>query len=496
MPPKTPRKTKEPVDPTSLRRSARVSGTETNTAIPTSKPESSSDDSTETVVPVVFETTRTSPVTWSPTTSPVLGENTITEFEQLLTRGPSSEVISPHTSAFNIADAIDNFNRNIAGPSRTGASSNSPSVISLKDTESDSTLKHTGCVSSDDEPDPDAFEFNPSTASTGKLPIRFDLATFDLEDSSDYIPEDSSQSTDSSVESIESSEVQNLLEEAALNEPTMAGEENDEDRRNPPPPPPVIPVPADPMAMFMAMMQRQQDMMNAQMSAQRDADLAREERQERVRREEMAELRAEMLENRRRPASSTPRSGAKVPTFNLDKDKPIFFTWKEKWEAYIISHGLNEIENNNERMMRIRAELTTAMSDHTLRWFTNQGFTAEQNKDANFLINALEQYIRGTTNPLVQNVELLSLKKSADETVEHFVERIKEKAKLCELNNITDAADYFPMLCLIAGHDNSDTRKKLMLEKVKTFASFQTFFEYPFLLYISSSLKFKNFNYY
>jgi hypothetical protein len=62
------------------------------------------------------------------------------------------------------------------------------------------------------------------------------------------------------------------------------------------------------------------------------------------------------------------------------------------------------------------------MSDHTIRWFGNQGFSNAQKEDPVFLIYALEQYIRGTTNPLVQNVELLSLKKSADESVEHFVE--------------------------------------------------------------------------
>jgi hypothetical protein len=28
---------------------------------------------------------------------------------------------------------------------------------------------------------------------------------------------------------------------------------------------------------------------------------------------------------------SLPRSGAKVPVFNLEKDKSTFYTWKEKW---------------------------------------------------------------------------------------------------------------------------------------------------------------------
>jgi hypothetical protein len=76
------------------------------------------------------------------------------------------------------------------------------------------------------------------------------------------------------------------------------------------------------------------------------------------------------------------------------------------------------------------------MSDHTLRWFENQRITPNGHADAVFLIEALKHYIRGTTNPLVQNIEILSLKKSFDETIEHFVEGIKEKAKLCNLKKI------------------------------------------------------------
>jgi hypothetical protein len=62
------------------------------------------------------------------------------------------------------------------------------------------------------------------------------------------------------------------------------------------------------------------------------------------------------------------------------------------------------------------------------------------------------------------------LKKKPEESVEHFVEKVIEKAKICELDKIKNPADYFPMVCLIAGHDSADTRKKLMLAKVDTFA--------------------------
>ena len=111
-----------------------------------------------------------------------------------------------------------------------------------------------------------------------------------------------------------------------------------------------------------------------------------------------------------------------------------------------------------------------AMADHILRWLSNQGFNDEECNDAEFFINAVENNITGNTNPLVPNVQLLMLKKKPEELVAHFVEKIKDKAKLSKLDKVKNPADYFPMVCLIAGHDSADTQKKLMLVKVDTFA--------------------------
>ena len=489
MPPKGPRKPKEPVDPATLRRSTRGSAPE-NEPLPLltsslsqnlppahTQSSSSKDSSKSIVVDPVFEdnpaSTSSSPTPSTSTLQPGLGDKTLTEFEGLLTAGSPK----PPAQPFSITEALKKFIGTASHPPST-----SPSVVSIQDTDTNSTSPHTGYISSDDDPDADDAEFIPASASTGFLPIQFNQATFDVnDDDSEHIPSDTSTTTDTTVESIHRSEVDDLQADKSDSSIMSEG--------NPLTIPPIAP--ADPMAVCMAMI--------AQMTAQREADQKRyeqekqdakkrEERQEQWRLEEAAqrrdderqrkadydakfdELQRQLLESRKRPTTQAPRSGAKVPTFNLDTDKAIFFCWKEKWEAYIISHSLNLIEDEDEKRIRIRAELTTAMSDHTIRWFGNQGFSNAQKEDPEFLIYALEQYIRGTTNPLVQNVELLSLKKSADESVEHFVERIKEKAKLCELDNIEDASDYFPMLCLIAGHNSADTRKKLMLEKVKTFA--------------------------
>jgi hypothetical protein len=97
------------------------------------------------------------------------------------------------------------------------------------------------------------------------------------------------------------------------------------------------------------------------------------------------------------------------------------------------------------------------MADDKLCWLSNQGFNDEEYNDAKFLMNAVENYIKGNTNPLVQNVELLMLEKKPEGSNEHFIKKIKEKAKLCELDKVKNLADYFPRVCLIAGHDSADT---------------------------------------
>jgi hypothetical protein len=80
-----------------------------------------------------------------------------------------------------------------------------------------------------------------------------------------------------------------------------------------------------------------------------------------------------------------------------------------------------------------------------------QGFDEEQSNDAVYLINAVEADYKGTGNLLFQNVKLLMLKKGPEESVEYFDEKIKKKAQLCELQNVRDPSDNFPLLGFIAG---------------------------------------------
>jgi len=150
--------------------------------------------------------------------------------------------------------------------------------------------------------------------------------------------------------------------------------------------------------------------------------------------------------------------------FDLEKDKPNFNTWKSKWEWHIKGAGFEKL-NEPEKSESLRSELQKAMSDDTIRWVDNQGFSNSQMDDAKFIIVELEKYIKGTTNPLVQVVELITKKKLPNETFEYFVTAIKEKAKLCEFDKIENVADYFQVLCLCANSDSTEVRKKLLLEK-------------------------------
>ena len=157
--------------------------------------------------------------------------------------------------------------------------------------------------------------------------------------------------------------------------------------------PPVIPPVLFPGAQvdFMQFMQWQE----TQRQAEREADRKRSDEMFRLMREEIKASRTSS-----RPAH-TPRSSAKLPTFNMDKDKATFYTWKEKWEAYLIAHGLDTIPDGEECKRRCKAEFTTAMSDNTLRWIGNQNFTDEEAEDPEVLIDAMEAHIKGATNPLV-----------------------------------------------------------------------------------------------
>ena len=187
-----------------------------------------------------------------------------------------------------------------------------------------------------------------------------------------------------------------------------------------------------------------------------------QQRSDKVQRNLMAEL--ENLRKRDNPVAS---SRGKAPVFDLEKDWESFATWKESWNYYIQDlDGMRDIKAKNRKK---RAYLQQALSTFTLKWIGNQGYSVTNRENADFLIERLEFYIRGTTNPLVQITQLFGRKQSQSESVEAFVTDVKERAKLCEFDKVKDVANWFLMLCICCNIYHPDMSKKLMLEKNLTF---------------------------
>ena len=113
-------------------------------------------------------------------------------------------------------------------------------------------------------------------------------------------------------------------------------------------------------------------------------------------------------------------------------------------------------------------QLNACMSDFTLQWFRHQNFSAEEMEDANFLIQALEKYIRDEENPTVQMVELGFISRYANETADHLKQRVNEKTSKCDFDSITNYRVHQQMLTIIRAVE-SNLRRKMTLAKVYTY---------------------------
>jgi len=169
----------------------------------------------------------------------------------------------------------------------------------------------------------------------------------------------------------------------------------------------------------------------------------------------------------RRSSAPPPRMNAKVPLFDIVNDKSKFITWKSKWGYYLTASGIDGMIDDEQRNTQTRAALQMALSDETIRWLNTQGFTQEESDDAAFIITRIEEYIKGSTNPLVQVVQTIGRKQGEHENFENFVTDIKERAKFCGLEDIKkdQVRDWFITTCICANSRNTETRKRLLLEK-------------------------------
>jgi hypothetical protein len=163
--------------------------------------------------------------------------------------------------------------------------------------------------------------------------------------------------------------------------------------------------------------------------------------------------------------SVTPKIMGKAPLFDMEKDRDNFETWKLKWKDFLVSSNINAIEKAAVKEEQMKAALTAALSNDTLKWLNGQGFSLDDLGKADFIIEKIDEHIQGTTNPYVQVVELIGRKKSSNESFDHFVTDVCERVKRCALDKVTNVTDWFTTMIVVANHDDVEVRKKLLLQK-------------------------------
>ncbi len=99
--------------------------------------------------------------------------------------------------------------------------------------------------------------------------------------------------------------------------------------------------------------------------------------------------------------------------------------WKSKWGYNVESSEIGDLAGIN-KTRTMRAELTLALSDETISWISNEDITPEQREDTDFVIKRMEEYIKGSTNPLVAVADTLKIKQIPDMNAEASIKALKE----------------------------------------------------------------------
>jgi hypothetical protein len=209
----------------------------------------------------------------------------------------------------------------------------------------------------------------------------------------------------------------------------------------------------------------QMEELNAQMEARAEA-IREQARIDNLRlQEQMINLQARLNST---PAMSGPLRGGKPPTFDLEKDRANFNTWRSKWGYHLKLSGLLDLAEPRKSELT-RAELNAALSDATIVWLDNENITPEEREDTEFIINRLEEYIKGSTNAMVAIVDALKMKQPNGMTMEVFVRNIKEMIRICNIEKIEDIKDWLCVLCACFNVSSNAVRTKLLLTKDLTF---------------------------
>ena len=211
--------------------------------------------------------------------------------------------------------------------------------------------------------------------------------------------------------------------------------------------------------------------LRAILEAQRKEDIERAEAERYAMNkahENQLKLLQDQLAAMAKPDNSGPKSSSKMPTFDLVKDKETFKLWKSRWEIHIKGHKFDSISNSVERNTRLRAELNSCLSDDTLNWLLNNNFAEEDLTKADFVLQAIELKVNESTNPLIQQIEMLRINQNEHETGDHLIQRIRDISNKCSYDKITNVQDHLNMITLLKAV-RPTIRKKMLLQKVDTF---------------------------
>ena len=200
-----------------------------------------------------------------------------------------------------------------------------------------------------------------------------------------------------------------------------------------------------------------------------DKELAEQERHAQNRSHQLQlEMLQKQLDLANNHSHTHSRSSSKMPMFDVDKDQETFHLWQNRWKLHLQGHSLNTIANPDERKNRILMELTASLSDSTLAWLASKNFDEGELENHKFILQALEDKINCSSNPLVHQIELANIVQHAHEEADSLIQRIQVKANKCHFKTIKNFHEHQSMITLIKAV-TPEVRKKMLLQKVKTF---------------------------
>ena len=158
----------------------------------------------------------------------------------------------------------------------------------------------------------------------------------------------------------------------------------------------------------------------------------------------------------------------RAPQFCIERDKENFLIWKEDWNCFLFSSGINQLDNQEERNHYAYAHLRSALSMTTKKWIDSIDMDEEDAQNADYLVELLETQVLETSNPTQAMVEVLQKEQRQDESVDDLRMYFNQKQRYC-FNGIHDWQDHFMKGAFIKALRSSETRRKLLAQKALSY---------------------------